>query len=410
MKILVISNLYPPHGIGGYEERCQYTVDTLRARGHDVCVLTSNHQVADRDASGEHQVIRQLQVHGFYGHPWLPIHKLYRLEQNNQQVLKSTLEHFQPDLVHVWNMGGISKSLLHTLENGPRPLLYDISDHWMARSLKADVWLSWWNQPGSWARKCFRNLAKLSGLKARLSKQVPTAPVSDLKFKQIYFCSHFMRDLSARSGYPVSHAAIIYCGVKTEAFERKLTFTAPRRFLWVGRLAEDKDPLTTIQGFIAARQQSSLPLQLDLYGRGGPAYQSELEQVIQTAGLSDAIRISSVSHEAMRSLYAQYDAYIFSSNWGEPFALTPLEAMASQVPVIMCPDGGDAELLRDGDNAIGFEAGNANSLAEGIRRLLELPDAGKAMSERALKQVEAEFSLEVMCNHIEEQVIQAAKN
>ena len=40
MKILVLSNLYPPDIIGGYELGCQQVVDALRARGHDVRVLT----------------------------------------------------------------------------------------------------------------------------------------------------------------------------------------------------------------------------------------------------------------------------------------------------------------------------------------------------------------------------------
>ena len=33
MRILVLSNLYPPHGLGGYEERCKTTVNALRGAG-----------------------------------------------------------------------------------------------------------------------------------------------------------------------------------------------------------------------------------------------------------------------------------------------------------------------------------------------------------------------------------------
>lgn len=407
MKILVISNLYPPHGIGGYEERCKYTVDNLRARGHEVAVLTSNHKVPERETSNEPAIWRQLRVHGFYGHPWLPIHKLYALERDNQEALKWAIQGFAPDVIHVWNMGGISKSLLHTLEAGRIPVVYDISDHWIARSLIADVWLSWWNEPGSLTRSCLRRLAGLMGIRAYLHQRVPTASVRDLKFQNIYFCSRFMRDLSASKGYPVAHGEIVYCGVKVEGFECKSKFTKPQRFLWVGRFAEDKDPLTAIRGFIQAREQSGLPLQLDLYGRGSPEYTAQLQAMIDQAGLSAHIHLGSVSHEAMRTLYAKYDAYIFSSNWGEPFALTPLEAMAAHLPVIMCPDGGDVELLQDGTNAIGFSAGNPESLSEAILRFLELEDAGKSMSAHAIEQVHRHYSLEVMCQQIEQQLLRA---
>jgi hypothetical protein len=41
VKILVLSNLYPPDFIGGYELACEQAVDALIARGHEVRVLTS---------------------------------------------------------------------------------------------------------------------------------------------------------------------------------------------------------------------------------------------------------------------------------------------------------------------------------------------------------------------------------
>jgi glycosyltransferase involved in cell wall biosynthesis len=298
-------------------------------------------------------------------------------------------------------MGGISKALLHTLEASSTPLLYDISDHWIARSLKADVWLSWWNDAGSPARSTLRKLLTCLGLKSYFAKQVPTAPVSALQFKNIYFCSQFMRDLTVGKGYPVAHAGVIYCGVDTKAFKRKQNYQVPRRFLWVGRLAEDKDPLTAVRGILGASAKTATPLQLDLYGKGSQAYTDQVNAEIVTAGATDRIQIKSVSHEKMRTLYADYDAYIFSSNWGEPFALTPLEAMASGLPVIMCPDGGDIELLEDGVNALGFAPGDPASLAAAIARFLEIPDFGKAISDTALERVGQAYSLKTMCDQIE---------
>jgi glycosyltransferase involved in cell wall biosynthesis len=401
MNILVISNLYPPHGIGGYEERCMQTVNALRKRGHTVNVLTSDHTVEGRDASGESGIYRKLLVHGFYGHPWLPIHKLYHLEQANQVAMQSLIKELQPDVVHVWNMGGITKSLLHTLEQSKRPLVYDISDHWIARSLKADVWLSWWNDPGSILRKTLRTLATITGVKKSISAKVPTASVRTLKFKHIYFCSRFMRETTAKQGYPVSHANIAYCGIETERFTRKTEYTEPRKFIWVGRLAEDKDPMTALKGFLRAREDCRKPLTLDIYGRGEPEFVDQLKAVIAKAKAEDFVRLKSATHDEMRGLYAQYDGYIFSSNWGEPFALTPLEAMSAGLPVIMCPDGGDAELLHDGDNAIKFTAASPSSLVGAITRLLQLRDHGQTMSRMALQTVEERFTVEVMTNTIE---------
>ena len=53
MKILVVSNLYPPHYVGGYELRCEVAVKALGARGHTVRVLTSNHGVKGAPAAAD---------------------------------------------------------------------------------------------------------------------------------------------------------------------------------------------------------------------------------------------------------------------------------------------------------------------------------------------------------------------
>ena len=51
MRILALTNLYPPHYLGGYELICQMVVHELRARGHEVQVLTSNHIVPGKPSA-----------------------------------------------------------------------------------------------------------------------------------------------------------------------------------------------------------------------------------------------------------------------------------------------------------------------------------------------------------------------
>ncbi|MBN2391114.1 MAG: hypothetical protein JXR84_10330, partial [Anaerolineae bacterium] len=45
MRLLFLSNLYPPFDIGGYEQWCQEMAVCLRQRGHTVHVLTSRYGV-----------------------------------------------------------------------------------------------------------------------------------------------------------------------------------------------------------------------------------------------------------------------------------------------------------------------------------------------------------------------------
>ncbi|MCX6878507.1 MAG: glycosyltransferase family 4 protein [Verrucomicrobia bacterium] len=401
MKILAISNLYPPHEIGGYELRCRDACDRLQAFGHTVHVLTSDHHLPGRAAADEPTVSRKLKIHGMYGHPWLPIHRLHALEKHNHEALRRELAAVRPELIHVWNMGGISKSLLRRLELSGLPVVYDISDHWIARSLRADVWLSWWNAPGSSARTGARKTLEILGLRRRLDRATPTASWDELQFKRIYFCSAFMRDLTASRGWPVAHADVIHCGIDTAAFSIKPDHTRFEKLLWVGRLAEDKDPLTAVRALAAARRAGLSHLTLDLYGHGEPAFLARVEAEIHALGLTGHVQRKVAPAAEMRRLYAQYDALLFTSNWGEPFALTPLEAMASGLPVVTSLDGGQAELARHGSNCLVAAAANPDLYATRIAELAAAPQLRATLAASGLEEVRTRFDLEPISRQIE---------
>ena len=62
MRILALTNLYPPHYLGGYELICYMVVNELRARGHDVQILTSDHMVSGKRSVRENGIERTLKV------------------------------------------------------------------------------------------------------------------------------------------------------------------------------------------------------------------------------------------------------------------------------------------------------------------------------------------------------------
>jgi glycosyltransferase involved in cell wall biosynthesis len=407
MKILVITNLYPPHEIGGYELRCRDACLALEASGHEVHILTSDHQVPGRICPPQPKVSRSLKIHGMYGHPWLPIHRLHALERHNHQILRQQIASIQPDLVHVWNMGGISKSLLLPLEQSGRPVVYDISDHWIARSLRADVWLDWWNAAGSPARVIGRNILKFLGIRRLLDRSTPTAPCENLQFKHIYFCSAFMRDHTASHGWPVSHGSVIHCGIATGAFSIRHEYSRFEKLLWVGRLSADKDPLTAIRALAAAHRAGLTHLTLDLYGHGEPAAIAQVDEEIVALGLSGHVQRKLAPAAEMCHLYARYDALLFTSHWGEPFALTPLEAMASAIPVITSLDGGQVELARHGTNCLVAAAADPELYALRIAELAASPELRHRLATTALEEVRSRFDIVPITRQIEAFLVSA---
>lgn len=401
MRILVITNLYPPHEIGGYELRCRDVCDRLKGYGHDLHILTSDHRVPGRQEISEPHVSRKLRINGMYGNPWLPIQRLYSLEKHNHEALIREIQAVRPDIIHVWNMGGISKSLLLRIEQGNIPVVYDVSDHWIARSLRADVWLSWWNAPGSFARSALRGILTTGGIRSWISCAVPTDSWDRIQFSKIYFCSAFMRDLTASKGWPVSHAEVIHCGIETAAFPVKQDHSRFEKLLWVGRLSADKDPLTAVRALAAARRNGLTQLTLDLYGHGDAEYVAMLDAEIASLGLTDFAFRKSAPAAEMRKLYSQYDALLFTSDWGEPFALTPLEAMSSGLPVITSLDGGQPELARHGINCLIAEAANPELYATRIAELAASPQLRTAIAATGLDEARTRFDIDPIARQIE---------
>jgi glycosyltransferase involved in cell wall biosynthesis len=364
MRILVISNLYPPHHIGGYELHCQRMVNGLRALGHSVLVLTSDHGSAE----SEPQTRRRLRIHGMFGHPWLPFLHLRQMERHNNRVLRETLAEFKPDVVHGWNFSGLSKSLLLTLRRAGTPAAYCVCDHWIARAADADVWLKWWNQSHSPLRaRLLRWALELTGVRRLWDAETPTASVKQIDLRRACFCSRALRDLTAAAGYEVENSQIIHCSADTARFNAppKPIDAAMQRLVFVGRLHPDKGPMTALRAMSKLRDKYAG--RLSIYGRGEPEYEAKLKNYVKQNDLP--VSFHEAAPEEMPSVYAAHDALLFTSEWLEPFAITPLEAMASGLPVITTLTGGSAELFRHGENALTFPAADADELARQILTL-----------------------------------------
>lgn len=399
MKILVLTNLYPPHYVGGYELRCAAITDALRLRGHDVHVITSNHGVQGSRPLAEPHVDRSLRIHGYYGHPWLGLNALKHLELHNNQIVREALTILRPDVVHVWCMGGLSKSLCLTLQRSGVPTVYDVSDHWILRSLTGDVWLDWWNRSqGTCASRVQRMLWTLYGVRRRCDEIAPTSPVSEICFKRLYFTSARLRELTAQQGYDVMHGGVIHCPVDTQHFTGAPITRSPKNWLWVGRLAEDKGILTALRALLLIK--NSFAGELHVYGKGDDAYVTMLKNF--AAGNALPVTWHSATPSEMPDVYRAHDALLFTSEWEEPFALTPLEAMACGLPVIGTMTGGSRELFRHGQNAVTYDAGAATQLAERILLLQTEDHLRISIAQTGHHEVHERFAMAPIVDQVEQ--------
>ena len=141
---------------------------------------------------------------------------------------------------------------------------------------------------------------------------------------------------------------------------------------------------------------------MSIYGRGDSKYVAKLRSFVVANELPvDFLSVSNQNTD-LPDVYRRHDVLLHTPEWAEPFPFTPLEAMACGLPVIGARSGGMEELLRHGENALTFPAGDAQELAARIQELQISPALRCQMAEAAQAEVLARFNDTTVIDQIEE--------
>ena len=87
--------------------------------------------------------------------------------------------------------------------------------------------------------------------------------------------------------------------------------------------------------------------------------------------------------EDVHKMFQLSDVYVMPSV-SEPFGISPLEAMRSNVPVIISKQSGVAEVL---DYAVKVDYWDVDALADAIYALVKYPALGKMFASKGLEEV-----------------------
>ena len=124
------------------------------------------------------------------------------------------------------------------------------------------------------------------------------------------------------------------------------------------------------------------------------AFVEGLRARIAAAGLEERFRWEAdLSWEALAARHRAMDLYVAPQRW-EGFGLTPLEAMASGVPVVATTVGAFPDLVRDGETGRLVAPGDAAALADAMAPILDDPERRAEMARAARAHVEARHGIE----------------
>lgn len=163
------------------------------------------------------------------------------------------------------------------------------------------------------------------------------------------------------------------------AAARRALGLPPRPFtlLFLGRLAEVKDPLFLIDVF---RRLLDTGSDARLLVVGGGALEGRLKE--RTADIRERIRFAGKipAGEAARWVEACDALVLTSRSEGRPNAV--LEAMARSRPVVAANVGGTGELVRDGESGLLVPPGRPDLFVEALRRLERDPALRRKMGRK----------------------------
>jgi len=222
------------------------------------------------------------------------------------------------------------------------------------------------------------------------------------KFSSMIICvSDFDRNLSLKYKIASSDKVVtIHNGVEIQKDVdlSKKDFNYPLKIIFVGRLAEPKDPLLLLGAYNSLSGGDKEKSEILIIGEGEK--RKELEDFIFKNKLDDKVKLlGELEREEVFEVLKNSDIFVLPSKW-EGFPRSVLEAMSCGLPVIASNVGGIKEAV---DNCgILVKRGDKEGIKNAFEKLLKNPPLIREMGEKAREKAKEEFSLEKMIGGTEE--------
>lgn len=363
MKVLIVNDGFPPHSWGGANTIAYLHAKSLRERGFDVRVFSTE---------------------AHYHPRWWAYRSLY-----NPPVLKEfkrAVREFCPDIVHFHNIHHyISYHAIVIAKRSEAKVFltaHDVMSFAYRKMRPGQYRVSWWQnfKDARMRYNPLRNFIIRQYLK---------------KVDQIFAVSEALKQALAANGI-ASNVSVVHNGIDIPTSKTTDTVHPPTA-LFVGRFTPDKGRDVLLKAFAVVSKTIPdarlLVVGFDSKKQEEPA----MERLIDELDLRDKIIfIPSVPHNEIYKQYEKSDCVVVPSIIFDSFPTVNLEAMAAGKPVIVTCFGGSREAVEDGITGFIVDPRKTEELAKKILWILQNPTEALAMGARGSKRLEEHFVLEHM--------------
>lgn len=375
MRVMMLSWEYPPRIVGGISPHVFELSQQLQSKGLEVHVVTK----ATPNAPDEETEPSGVQIHRVHlaETPNDFLHEIQLLNQATDLRVRKLLEDWRP---------------------GGQPTIFHAHD-WLsldaARELKYEYKLP------MVATVHATESGRHGGIHTDTQRYIHEQEFwLTYEAWRVIVCSEFMRGEAERLfDCPEDKIDIIYNGVNASKFEfewsdedraahrAKLALPGEKIVMYVGRFVREKGIQVLLNAASAVLAQE--PDTKFLIVGGG--HREQFEKFLDWAGLREKVLFTGfMANRSLHQLYRVADVAVFPSLY-EPFGIVALEGMAAGAPVVSSDAGGLREVVLHDETGTLSYAGDPESLAWAILRVLRDPERAQRLSEKARARLRVDF-------------------
>ena len=194
-----------------------------------------------------------------------------------------------------------------------------------------------------------------------------------------------------RYNWRISNIAVIPNFTNLQVPESDVVHNSCKTVINIGRLFPQKNHSLLLDAWKIVHQEKS-EWKLEIWGEG--ILYDLLKNKIESLNLSDSVFLMGVSTH-VEDVYNRASFFVLSSKY-EGLPLVLIEAMQFGLPCVSFSIDGTSDIIKDGENGILIDKMNAESLADGIIRMIDSKSVLQ-MSNNAKKTAKA-FSKEKIMN------------
>jgi len=359
LRILMLSDYFPPHAGGGVERVVAELCSGLVRKGHTVTMLTlATRRAPALERNGALTVVRvpALDLTGLLGFQFAFSARLLL-------ALRRQVRSFRPDIVHAHNFffRTTEAAALPWPGLGGAPLVTTLhlgrfeGGGFLLRGLIGAY-------EATMGRRILRRSARIIAVSEAVAAHARSA------------CRGRVPITTVPNGVDLRRFRPPPWGRPTES----------RTVLFVGRLVPNKGPdalLRCVPAVLARYPRA----RFELAGEG--PMQGQLERLAASMEVSHAVRFLGLRDDVDERM--RRAAVFVRPSQLEGMPLTVLEAMASGLPVVATPVGGTPELVREGETGHLVPVDDPEALAAAVTSLLDDPMRARNMGRQGRAVVEA---------------------